>query len=93
MGTMKQDIRYALRSFRRNPGFAAIVILTLGLGIGMNTAIFSVVDGVLLTPLPFDEADRLVWGYGTFSGGSNASVSPPDFWDYRDQSTAPTPMP
>ncbi len=88
MGTMKQDIRYALRSFRRNPGFAAIVILTLGLGIGMNTAIFSVVDGVLLTPLPFDDADRLVWGYSTFSGGNNASVSPPDFWDYRDQSTA-----
>lgn len=88
MGTMMQDIRYALRSFRRNPGFAAIVILTLGLGIGMNTAIFSVVDGVLLTPLPFDDADRLVWGYSTFSGGNNASVSPPDFWDYRDQSTA-----
>ena len=42
MGTMKQDIRYALRSFRRNPGFAAIVILTLGLGIGMNTAIFKI---------------------------------------------------
>ena len=48
MGTMKQDIRYALRSFRRNPGFAAIIILTLGLAIGMNTAIFSVVSIVFL---------------------------------------------
>ena len=87
MNTIQQDLRYALRGFRRSPGFTVVVVLTLALGIGMNTAIFSLVDGVLLSPLPFDEADRLVWGYSTFSGGSNASISPPDFLDYRQQST------
>ncbi|MCZ6916587.1 MAG: ABC transporter permease [Gemmatimonadetes bacterium] len=87
MSTVVQDLTYALRSLRRSPGFMVVVVVTLGLGIGLNTAIFSIVNGVLLRPLPYPDADRLVWGYSTFSGGNNASVSPPDYLDYRAENT------
>ena len=88
MGTLLQDLRYAVRSFKRNPVFTAVVVLTLGLGIGLNTAIFSVVRGVLLRPLPYPASGQLMWMWGTFSGGNSASISPPDFLDYREQNEA-----
>src|SRR5687767_12924950 len=60
LGSTVQDARYGLRQLRKRPGFAAVAVLTLALGIGVTTAMFTVVDGVLLGPLPFPEPDRLV---------------------------------
>jgi putative ABC transport system permease protein len=70
------------------PGLMLLAILTLALGIGANTAIFSVVNAALLKPLPYPEPDRLVWIWGSIrNGGNRASVSPPDFLDYRAQNS------
>src|SRR3954453_16139408 len=81
-----QDLRYAGRQLRANPGFTAAAVLTLALGIGANSAIFSVVNAVLLNPLPYRDPDRLVWGTGrTPSGHTRAAVSPPDFREFRDR--------
>src|SRR5215510_11149845 len=87
MKSVLGDLRFALRTLARSPGFAAVAILTLALGIGANTAIFSVVDAVLLRPLPYATADRIVWGWGQFPANRYASISPPDFQDYREKNT------
>ena len=83
---IRQDIRFAFRQLRRNRGFTAIALVTLALGIGANTAIFSVVRGVLLRELPYQEPDRLVRLFSRVKAGMT-SVSPADFNDWRRQST------
>jgi putative ABC transport system permease protein len=86
MDTLLQDIRYGMRLLLKHRGFAAAAIVTLGLGIGANTAVFSVASGVLLRPLPYPEAERLVWGWGRAGENPRAAVSPPDFLDFRSTS-------
>src|SRR5947209_3465256 len=87
MGTLWQDIRYGVRMLLKRPAYTAIAMLTLALGIGANSAIFSVVNTVLLRPLPFREPDRLVYAEGADlrTGEKGGAISPPDFLDYREQ--------
>jgi len=84
-----QDARYGLRMAARNPGFAAVVILTLAIGIGATTAVFSVVDAVLLNPLPFPRPDRIVtvWQYSANAATERLAGSPANFLDWRERST------
>ncbi|HVH55193.1 MAG TPA: ABC transporter permease [Vicinamibacterales bacterium] len=86
MDTLFQDVRFALRTHSRQPGFTAIVLLTLALGIGANTAIFTVVNAVVLQPLPFDNAGQLVRVTADAEGlgSSDIGMSPPELFDYRD---------
>jgi predicted permease len=89
MDTLRQDLTYALRTLRRNPGFASVVILTLGLGIGANAAIFTILDQVLLRQLPVQKPDELVMldGPGPFSGRTHNdhTFSYPMYQDIRDR--------
>ena len=81
------DLRYAARTLRKSPGFTAVAVLTLSLGVGANTALFTVVNTVMLRPLPFPEADRLVrfWESNPAKGWPTFSVSHPTFLDWRAQ--------
>lgn len=90
MDLLLQDLRYALRALRRSPGFASVAILTLALGIGATTAIFSVVDKLMLRPLPYAEADRIVtiWQNNTRDGVPRDEVAPANFFDWRERATA-----
>src|SRR4051812_44630458 len=82
------ELRQAFRALRKRPALTAVAILTLALGIGANTAIFSVVDAVLLRPLPFHEPDRIVQLRERNSRGGASRVSHPNFLDWRQRSTS-----
>jgi putative ABC transport system permease protein len=86
MSGLLQDIRYALRQLRKNPGFTLVAALILALGIGGVTAMFSTSYAVMIRPLPYSEPDRLVLGRGTYQGDVNPWLSGPDYVDYRDKS-------
>src|ERR1700722_756854 len=92
MNTLFQDIRYGIRTLIKTPGFTAIAILTLALGIGANSALFSVVNGVLLNPLPYPEPNRLVSVYANTSSFGHSSVTYLNFMDWRKNSNSFTAM-
>src|SRR2546423_582604 len=85
MNTILQDLRYAWRTLGRSPGFTAVVVATLALGIGVNTTIFSVIEGVLLRPLPYDDPERIVALWELTEAGGETHVSQPNFRDWRAQ--------
>src|SRR5215469_11453700 len=83
MTKISQDLRYSVRMLLKSPGFAAIVVITLALGIGANTALFSVVNGVLLNPLSYPHSEQLVAVYGTAPGLSQGPASYLNFLDWQ----------
>ena len=87
MISLLQDIRYALRQLRKNPGFTAVAVLTVALGIAANTTIFSVMNATILQPLPFSDADRLVLVWETYGKGPDNLniISAPNYQDFRRQ--------
>ena len=85
MRTLWQDLRYAARVLVKKPGFTLIVVITLSVGIGANTAIFSVVYALVLRPLPYYEPDRLVMLSEKESNGERSSISYPNYGDWRER--------
>jgi predicted permease len=82
---LSRDIRFAIRSYRRTPGFTAVALLTLTLGIGATTAAFSVIDAILLRPLPYEESERIVALAGRDSSGHDVpTISAPTYFDWRE---------
>src|SRR5512145_2209892 len=86
MESLLKDLRHSLRLFRQSPGFTAAAVAALALGIGANTAIFSVVNTILLKPPPFPEAERIVLFMNTSPQGSGKGASPIKFQHWREQS-------
>jgi len=91
MKTLRQNARYSIRLLRKNPGFTLIAAITLALGIGANTAIFSVIYAVLLAPMPYPQPDQLVMVWSKIQGGRN-SVAAGDFLDWKQQNKTFTDM-
>ena len=96
MSTFIQDIRFAARTFTRNPSFTLVAVITMALGIGASTTIFSVVNGVLLRPLPYSDSDRLVVVGGTLEGRQgrfpNGPIFPTVFAEWQESNTVFDPM-
>lgn len=86
LSQLRQDVAYALRGMRREPGFVAVAIVTLALGTGVNTAIFSIVHSVLLKPLPYAEGSRLLSIMNRWDGTERGGLSDPEYLDYSEQS-------
>ena len=85
MTGLPQDLRYAVRQFFKMPGLTAIIVITIALGIGANTALFSVVNGVLLSPLPFFKPDQLVTLHENKPNFEGGSISYPNFRDWQKE--------
>jgi putative ABC transport system permease protein len=90
LDTLFQDLRYGLRTLRKSLGFTSVAVLTLALGIGANTAIFSVIHAVLLSPLPYDHPERivLIWESNPAAGFNQFAVSPPNYADWQKESSS-----